>query len=68
MNGTLNVADGRFVLRFEHWLAHPPEKVWAALTDPAAKNRLLAPEVAKPLRLSSVHGKLPVGLVKGTQS
>lgn len=39
MNGTLNVADGRFVLRFEHWLAHPPEKVWAALTDPAAKNR-----------------------------
>ena len=33
--GTLEVADdGRYVLRFERPLAHPPEKVWGALTEP----------------------------------
>lgn len=35
MNGTLHAQDGAFVLRFERRLPHPPEKVWAALTDPA---------------------------------
>ena len=33
--GTLEVRDdGKYVLRFERRLAHPPEKVWAALTEP----------------------------------
>lgn len=29
-------ADGRFALRFERMLAHPPERVWQALTDAGA--------------------------------
>jgi uncharacterized protein YndB with AHSA1/START domain len=33
--GTLEVrSDGKYVLRFERRLAHPPEKVWRALTEP----------------------------------
>ncbi|MQA09082.1 MAG: hypothetical protein GEU98_11160 [Pseudonocardiaceae bacterium] len=32
---TLQTVDGRPVLRFERRLAHPPEKVWRAVTDPA---------------------------------
>jgi uncharacterized protein YndB with AHSA1/START domain len=33
--GTLEVCDdGKYVLRFERRLAHPPEKVWRALTEP----------------------------------
>lgn len=33
--GTLHMVNGRPVLRFERHLAHPPEKVWKAVTDPA---------------------------------
>lgn len=34
MLGTLGMTeDGRFALRFERRLAHPPEKVWRALTE-----------------------------------
>lgn len=33
--GTVSLTyDGRVALRFQHAFAHPPEKVWAALTDP----------------------------------
>lgn len=32
--GTVQVVAGRPVLRFERRLAHPPEKVWRAVTDP----------------------------------
>jgi uncharacterized protein YndB with AHSA1/START domain len=33
MFGTMReLADGRVELRFERWFAHPPEKVWRALT------------------------------------
>jgi uncharacterized protein YndB with AHSA1/START domain len=35
VNGSLHTADGRSVLRFERALAHPVEKVWRAITDPA---------------------------------
>ncbi|MFE3830292.1 SRPBCC family protein [Streptomyces sp. NPDC059092] len=35
-DSTLTTADGRSALRMERRLPHPPEKVWAALTDPAA--------------------------------
>ena len=35
MNATLETANGRPVLRFERRLAHAPEKVWRALTEPA---------------------------------
>jgi uncharacterized protein YndB with AHSA1/START domain len=35
-DGTLDVReDDTYVLRFERRLAHPPEKVWRALTEPA---------------------------------
>ena len=33
MNATLRTVDDRAVLRMERRLAHPPEKVWRALTD-----------------------------------
>ena len=33
-DGTLEERDGRFVLRFERRLPHPPEEVWRALTEP----------------------------------
>ncbi|MFD8970205.1 SRPBCC family protein [Streptomyces sp. NPDC059568] len=39
-------ADGRTSLRMERRLAHPPEKVWAALTDPVALARWFPSEVA----------------------
>lgn len=35
MNDTLRTVDGRAVLRMERHLAHPPEKVWRAITEPA---------------------------------
>ena len=34
LNGTLEERDGRFLLRFERRLPHPPEAVWQALTEP----------------------------------
>ncbi|MEV6288610.1 SRPBCC family protein [Kribbella sp. NPDC051770] len=34
MSESLTSADGRTVLRMERRLAHPPEKVWRALTEP----------------------------------
>jgi uncharacterized protein YndB with AHSA1/START domain len=35
MNPTLHTGDGHSVLRFERRLAHPVEKVWRAVSDPA---------------------------------
>lgn len=35
MNPTLHTGDGHSVLRLERRLAHPVEKVWRAVTDPA---------------------------------
>jgi len=34
MDGTLHEIEGRFVLRFERRLPHPPAAVWRALTEP----------------------------------
>ena len=34
MNGSLHTVEGRPVLRFERRLAHPPDKVWRAITEP----------------------------------
>jgi len=39
VNATLSTDDGRQVLRFEKKLAHPPEKVWSAITEPAQLSR-----------------------------
>lgn len=35
MNDALRIVDGRAVLRMERRLAHRPEKVWRAITEPA---------------------------------
>jgi uncharacterized protein YndB with AHSA1/START domain len=35
VEGTLQTVDGRAVLSFERRLAHRPEKVWRAITEPA---------------------------------
>ena len=34
MDGQLRQVDGRWQLRFTRQLAHPPDKVWRALTEP----------------------------------
>ena len=34
IDGSLHEIDGRFVLRFERHLAHPPERVWRAVVEP----------------------------------
>jgi uncharacterized protein YndB with AHSA1/START domain len=39
VNATLRTVDGRVELRMERRLAHPPEKVWRALTEPDHLNR-----------------------------
>ncbi|AXG76451.1 SRPBCC family protein [Streptomyces paludis] len=44
-DATLTTADGRATLRIERALAHPPERVWTALTDPAALGRWFPAEV-----------------------
>jgi uncharacterized protein YndB with AHSA1/START domain len=39
VNVTLSSVDGRAALRMERRLAHPPEKVWRALTEPDHLNQ-----------------------------
>ena len=43
---TLTTADGRTALRMVRRLAHPPRKVWAAITDPARIGQWFPSEVA----------------------
>ncbi|MBV9855847.1 MAG: SRPBCC family protein [Streptosporangiaceae bacterium] len=51
MEGTLDTtAEGRFALRFERRLAHPPGEVWHALTDPKAMREWFPQEVEADLR------------------
>lgn len=50
MTGTLHTEAGRFVLRFERRIAHPPEKVWRALTDPAELSHWFPQTVEADLR------------------
>ena len=38
-DGTLETIDGRPALRFERMLAHPVERVWRAISDPAELRR-----------------------------
>ncbi|MFI5759297.1 SRPBCC family protein [Streptomyces sp. NPDC051569] len=42
---TLTVADGRATLTMERGLAHPPEEVWAAITEPASLGQWFPSEV-----------------------
>jgi uncharacterized protein YndB with AHSA1/START domain len=43
---TLDTVGGKAVLRFERRLAHAPEKVWQAITDPAELKHWFPAEVA----------------------
>ncbi|WP_395368881.1 SRPBCC family protein [Streptomyces tubercidicus] len=47
---TLTTADGRTALRMERRLAHPPAKVWSAITDPAHVGKWFPSEVTVDLR------------------
>ncbi|MEU9118981.1 SRPBCC family protein [Streptomyces sp. NPDC048506] len=47
---TLTTSDGRNALRMERRLAHPPEEVWSAITDPAQLGRWFPSEVTVELR------------------
>jgi uncharacterized protein YndB with AHSA1/START domain len=51
MNETLTDADGRTQLRMERALAHPPEKVWRALTEPSELSAWFPAAVELDLRL-----------------
>ncbi|WP_424533150.1 SRPBCC family protein [Sphaerisporangium viridialbum] len=51
MNETLSTAEGRSVLRMERRLAHPPEKVWRALTEPAQLAKWFPSSVRLELRV-----------------
>ncbi|MFJ7998181.1 SRPBCC family protein [Streptomyces sp. NPDC096310] len=53
---TLTTADGRSALRMERRLPHPPQKVWAALTDPAALGRWFPSEVTVDLTPGGAMG------------
>lgn len=55
MNETLSTVDGRSVLRMERRLAHPPEKVWRAVTDPAELRQWFPAEMEMDFR---VGGKI----------
>jgi uncharacterized protein YndB with AHSA1/START domain len=49
MNGSLVTVDDRLALRFERRLAHPVERVWRAVTEPAEMARwFVAPVAWKP--------------------
>ncbi|MFI6767369.1 SRPBCC family protein [Streptomyces sp. NPDC050355] len=47
---TLTTSDGRHALRMERRLAHPPAKVWSAITDPAQLGQWFPSEVTVELR------------------
>lgn len=47
---SLTTSDGRTALRMERRLAHPPAKVWSAITDPAQIGQWFPAEVTVELR------------------
>lgn len=51
--GTLDTVDGRLLLRFERRLAHPPEKVWKAVTDPAEMAHWFPANIETDLRIGA---------------
>ncbi len=48
--GTLSAENGSYVLRFERRLSHPVEKVWQALTGPAALRHWFPQDIEGDLR------------------
>jgi uncharacterized protein YndB with AHSA1/START domain len=50
---TLDDGDGRPVLRFERRLAHPREKVWKAITDPAEMEHWFPASISADLKVGA---------------
>lgn len=62
MSATLSSKDGRTELRMERRLAHPPEKVWRALTEPEELAGWFPAAVEVDLRLNgSISFTFPEG-------
>jgi hypothetical protein len=61
MNATLETADDRHVLRFEHRLDHPIERVWRAITEPEQLRSWFP--VSEPLKVAESD---PPSLLAGT--
>lgn len=65
VDGTLLTVEGRAVLRFERRLAHPRQKVWRAITEPAELEHWFPAamegdrEVGAPLRFVHAGGEGP---------
>ena len=53
---TLTTADGRTALRMERRLAHPPQRVWDAITQPAHLAQWFPSEVSVELRPGGAMG------------
>ncbi|MGH8903647.1 MAG: SRPBCC family protein [Egibacteraceae bacterium] len=53
MNETLRTVDGRSVLRTERRLAHRPEKVWRAFTEPAHLTQWFPADMEMELRVGA---------------
>jgi len=51
VNETLRTVDGRSVLHMERRFAHPPQKVWRAITEPAHLTQWFPSDVAVDLRV-----------------
>ncbi len=54
MNETLEVIEGRHVLRIERWFPHPVAKVWRAITDPQELRHWFPARVVVDLRPDGV--------------
>lgn len=52
-HGTYETIDGKPAIRFERRLAHPVEKVWAAMTDPGELARWFPSQVSGEFRLGA---------------
>jgi uncharacterized protein YndB with AHSA1/START domain len=51
MHGTYETVDGRPAVRFERRLAHPVERVWRSLTEPAELGHWFPSQVSGDLRV-----------------
>ena len=64
MNADLQTIDGRPALRFERYLAHPVERVWRAVSEPAEVRRWMpaaadwTPELGETFELGGQHGQI----------
>ena len=64
MNADLQTIDGRPALRFERYLAHPVERVWRAISEPAEVRRWMpaaadwTPELGEAFELGGQHGQI----------